>query len=331
MKTRLYFLVILLSFSLLQVTAKDVYIVDFHVDKAYNSILGNNVANEFERSLSLCKSKYRVIPRIKYQRHIKDKTFEATRRFLQEEGIDYIIYGNISRDDISNEFIIEYIFEEVNTLHIVLIETIKFKHISKLLNTNVRYKTIQTKLSSDDELCKRLNNGGPNIVDHGALPKNNEEEEEKPLADTDKDGIPDELDKEANTPMGSVVDEDGVALETPKGGDSWNSREEEMIRKMLPDLPNVPFEYGKSDISDDAFMKIDQMARLMKMYPIIIVKLEGMDTNNETLATQRAEKLKEYLVKNYRLPEKRFTIASKTDLGAQDEVVATIAFDKMDF
>ncbi|MGB0863002.1 MAG: hypothetical protein ACPG19_01185 [Saprospiraceae bacterium] len=323
-------IIIVFSFiTLLQAQTKDIFIVDFHNDKDYNSIIGKNIANEFERALGLCKSKYRVIPRIKYQRQIDGQTFEATKRFLKSQGIDYIIYGRISKDDISKQFVIEYIFEEVNTRSIVLIENIFFKEISKLLNSNNRYKTIQSKLSNDDELCRKLSKDDiPTIIDEDAIAKETEEQDGM-IMDNDGDGIPNSVDKEPNTPIGAKVDERGVEIKNVAKG--WTSIEKQAILKMLPDLPNIPFEFGKAEIKEDAYMMLDQMARLMKMYPIIIVQLEGMDTSDETLATERATATKKYLIENYQLPEKRFTTTFKTDLAANDEVVSTIALDKMDF
>jgi outer membrane protein OmpA-like peptidoglycan-associated protein len=329
MKSILTIIITCSFLTLLEAQTKDIFIVDFHNDKDYNSIIGKNIANEFERALGLCKSKYRVIPRIKYQRQIEGQTFEMTKRFLNSEGIDYIIYGRISKDDISKQFVIEYIFEEVNTHSIVLIENIYFKEISKLLNSNNRYKTIQSKLSNDDELCRKLSKDDiPTIIDEDAIAKETEEQDGM-ITDSDADGIPNSVDKEPNTPMGAKVDERGVEIKNIDNG--WTSIEKQAILKMLPDLPNIPFEFGKAEINEDAYMMLDQMARLMKMYPIIIVKLEGMDTNDKTLAANRAKVTKEYLVSNYKLPEKRFTTTSKTDLAAQDEVVSTIALDQMDF
>ena len=101
-----------ITVSIMAQSKKDLYIIDFHNAKEYNSILGKNVANEFENSLQLCKGKYRIIPRMKYQRQLEEKTFEYTKRFLEKQGIDYVVYGDIFHDDNSKHFTIEYIFED---------------------------------------------------------------------------------------------------------------------------------------------------------------------------------------------------------------------------
>lgn len=323
-------LVLLLVVVGLQAAPKDVYVVDFHNDKQYNSILGNNVANEFERSLSLCKSKYRIIPRIKYQRELHDQTFEATKRFLATEGIDYIIYGNIYRDDVTNMFTIEYIFEEISTRSIILIESINFSKITDLLNTNNRYETIQEKLKADEELCKRFSSqpSRAKVIDEGAAAKDNTSNTFD--GDDDNDGVPNSIDKEPNTPIGAMVDARGVEVKDENAGD-WKDAEREAILKLLPDMPNIPFEAGTAEIPVDAYMKVDQMANLMKMYPVIVVELQGTDPQDEALAQERARILKDYLMKSYRLPERRFVTSYKVDAAGSTQVVSRLALEKMDF
>lgn len=320
-----------MTVSVLAQQKKDLYIIDFHNAKEYNSILGKNVANEFENSLQLCKGKYRIIPRMKYQRQLEEKTFEYTKRFLEKEGIDYVVYGDIFHDDNSKHFTIEYIFEEVSTGSIILIETINFDHISKLVNASNRKQAIENKLKDDEELCKRFSDrpSQPTIIDEDAVAKTEADLLKK---DSDDDGVPDALDKEPNTPIGATVDERGVEVLTQaKGGSSWEQKEKNEVFEMLPDFPEIAFDDGKSEFNDDTYMKLDQIARIMKMYPIVIVKLEGLDTQNETLAIERSDKIKAFLVKNYRIPEKRFVTESKIDSDAKSKVVVTLDLEKMNF
>ncbi len=334
MKTILTNLLIFLIPMMLLAEQKDIYIVDFHNDKSYNSILGNNVANEFERALTLCKNKYRVIPRMKYERQLKGETFEGTKRFLQKEGIDYIIYGNIYNDDITNLYTIEYIFEELNTHSIILIENINFKELNTLINSNERYKSIEDRLKNDEELCKKfsLKRGKQGIIDEDAVAKADiGKGGEAP--DDDGDGVPNVLDKQPNTPLGAIVDIRGVEIKKGDNNGNWSSIEKQAvikIIKMLPDLPNIPFDDGKIELNDDAKMKIDQMANVMKMYPIIVVNLIGQDTADETLASKRSKVIKDFLMKNYKLPERRFVTSSKVETTAKALVETTLAFDKME-
>ena len=134
---------------------KDLYIIDFHNAKEYNSKLGKNIADEFSNSLELCKTRYRIVPREEYREQLQEKTFEECKRFLEKEGIDYVIYGDVFHDDDSKEFIIEYILEELETGAIFFIETINFRHISKLVNASKRQKIIDDKLKNDKNCCKR--------------------------------------------------------------------------------------------------------------------------------------------------------------------------------
>ncbi len=332
---KLYFTLIMSFFVTMSIFAqqkKDLYIIDFHNAKEYNSILGKNVANEFENSLQLCKSKYRIIPRMKYQRQLEGKTFEYTKRFLKKEGIDYVVYGDIFHDDNSKHFTIEYIFEEVSNGSIILIETINFDHISKLVNASNRKQAIVDKLKNDEELCKRFSErpSKPTIIDEDAVAKAEPNLIQK---DDDNDGVPNALDKEPDTPIGAIIDQRGVEIMSNKGSNSnfWKEGEKGKIREMLPDFPEVSFNNGKSDLNDDAYMKIDQMAQLMKMYPIVILKLEGLDTENETLAFERSKKIKDFLVENYSIPENRFVIKGEINKEAKSKVVATIDLEKMNF
>jgi outer membrane protein OmpA-like peptidoglycan-associated protein len=322
-----------LLFTLAFAQQKDIYLIDFHNNNEFFSILGKNVANEFENSLSLCKSKYRLIPRIKYSRQLEKKTFEETKLFLKDEGIDYVIYGDISKDDINNTYNIEYILEEVNTEKIILIETISFKSLSKLLNSTQRLKAIQAQLKYDDELCKKFTEKPqkPKVIDEGATAKGSDNDGDNSMnKDSDNDGIPDAIDKEINSPIGAVVDERGVEIKDAPLN-PMTSAERKAILEQLPQLPNIPFELDSTSIGEEAEMKVDQLARLLKMYPLIVVKLEGNDTDNIDLANQRAMTIKKYLMDNYKLPERRFTVSSKKGIELKTEVVSIIDLDKMDF
>ena len=136
---------------------KSIYIIDFHNNKEYNSMIGMNIAKEFQNVFHLCNCKYEVVPKSKYEEELEGITFEKTKRFLADQEVDFVIYGDIFQDDKSGDFMIEYIFEEVETSAIWLIETVNFKYSKKIVNASKRQKAIETEIRNNKYLCKHRN------------------------------------------------------------------------------------------------------------------------------------------------------------------------------
>jgi OOP family OmpA-OmpF porin len=99
-------------------------------------------------------------------------------------------------------------------------------------------------------------------------------------ADSDQDGVTDDVDKCPATPTGAVVD----AVGCPK----------KLDREMVMYL-DVKFAFGKSDIEGDGWSEIQKVSDFMHKYPSVKVTVEGYtdDTGpadfNQTLSRQRAD------------------------------------------
>jgi outer membrane protein OmpA-like peptidoglycan-associated protein len=115
-------------------------------------------------------------------------------------------------------------------------------------------------------------------------------------ADTDRDGVPDRDDKcpEAKETINGVDDEDGC----PDTGDPRVIYEE----GKFVILDAVTFEHGKSQIKEDSYSLLDQVALMIKANPDVNVQVEGHtdDTGprelNLRLSRARAQSVRQYLV-----------------------------------
>jgi OOP family OmpA-OmpF porin len=136
-------------------------------------------------------------------------------------------------------------------------------------------------------------------------------------ADSDKDGVVDDLDKCADTPSDVKVDPAGCPLDTDKDGVADNT-------DKCPDTPTsvvvddvgcpkkldrevsigleVNFVTGKADIQGDASAEIEKVDHFMKQYPAVKVTIEGYTDNqgsghsNKVLSQKRADAVKAALV-----------------------------------
>lgn len=136
--------------------------------------------------------------------------------------------------------------------------------------------------------------------------------------DTDQDGVPDDKDQCAQTPVGVAVNEQGCPLDADKDGvpDSWDKCPDTqagavvdadgcyqtLAQEVAIDL-NVQFATGKADIQGDASAEIQKVADFMKQYPTVNVTIEGHTDNrgnaakNKALSQKRADAVKAEIVK----------------------------------
>lgn len=138
------------------------------------------------------------------------------------------------------------------------------------------------------------------------------------VLDDDRDGVPNDSDRCANTPNGAAVDGKGCPLDSDKDGvaDYQDKCPDSKAGALVDDKGcyvvlknsetinlNVLFATGKSDIVGDAGAELAKVAEFMKRYPDTAVTIEGHTDNrgkadkNQTLSQQRAEAVRDALVK----------------------------------
>ncbi|GHT18699.1 hypothetical protein FACS189429_5570 [Bacteroidia bacterium] len=109
--------------------------------------------------------------------------------------------------------------------------------------------------------------------------------------DDDGDGVPNIRDLEPNTPSNAVVDFYGRTIKVGKDGSI--------------DLPAVFFDFDKYNLDNEAQQEIYKAAQIMKNNPNILCEVRaycdyiGGDKYNKTLSVNRANRVKEELVKVY--------------------------------
>ncbi len=154
-------------------------------------------------------------------------------------------------------------------------------------------------------------------------------QEFKAPVDTDGDGVPDDMDREPNTPKGNLVDKYGVTLS-----------------EIVSIAMNIVFDTNKADINMEFDDQIKAVADFMKMYPTVTAEIEGHTDNrgsdalNNDLSQRRADNVRDYLVNNFAIDSARlitkgygsaYPIAdNETSEGRQinRRVVATITTTK---
>ena len=144
--------------------------------------------------------------------------------------------------------------------------------------------------------------------------------------DTDKDGVPDYLDKCPGTPEGVQVDKDGCPLDSDKDG----------VPDYLDKCPGTPlgvkvdkdgcplpevvsitlkleFDTAKSDIKAKFNNEIKQVADFMKQYPGTKAVIQGHTDNvgseasNIKLSQARANSVRTYLIEKFGIEKDRLT------------------------
>ncbi len=108
-------------------------------------------------------------------------------------------------------------------------------------------------------------------------------------ADSDNDGVCDNVDKCPNTPANVTVDADGCPAVA------------EVVRVEL----DVKFDFDKSKVKEESYGDIKNLADFMNQYPATSTTVEGhtdsvgTDAYNQKLSERRASAVREVLVKQY--------------------------------
>ncbi|MCL1868157.1 MAG: OmpA family protein [Paludibacter sp.] len=111
--------------------------------------------------------------------------------------------------------------------------------------------------------------------------------------DDDNDGIPNIRDLEPNTPRGSIVDFYGRRVSTTATG------------APVVDIPAVFFDFDKFNLDETAKEEVFKAAQIMKRNPNVLCEIRaycdymGNDKYNKQLSINRANRVKEELVKVY--------------------------------
>jgi OmpA-OmpF porin, OOP family len=182
------------------------------------------------------------------------------------------------------------------------------------------------------------------------LPVKVEEPPPPPPVDSDKDGVPDNLDKCPCTPAGVTVDKDGCPLDSDKDGvpdyldkcpgtpagvavdnDGCPVKEEVVAKPVIIEKGrqtlNVKFDFDKSTIKKGYYKDINDLAKVMKNYPDLKVIIKGYADSvgdpayNKKLSRKRADAIKKYMVKKAGINANR--IAAK-GFGAEKPVASNV-------
>ncbi|MCX5850234.1 MAG: OmpA family protein [Deltaproteobacteria bacterium] len=116
-------------------------------------------------------------------------------------------------------------------------------------------------------------------------------------ADSDKDGVPDNLDKCPNTPIGVTVDKDGCPV----------------LKEKITITLNVEFDTAKAIVKQKYHDDIRRVADFMKTYTGTNAVIEGHTDNvgnaeyNDGLSKDRANSVRQYLIDKFGIDASRLT------------------------
>jgi OOP family OmpA-OmpF porin len=118
------------------------------------------------------------------------------------------------------------------------------------------------------------------------------------VADADRDGVADAMDKCSETPRNYAVDSDGCPIPV-----------EEVARVEL----RVNFDYDKSDVKTEYFDEIKEVADFMKQYSDVVIELEGhtdsrgAEAYNQGLSERRAAAVRQVMIDRFDISRARVT------------------------
>ena len=135
------------------------------------------------------------------------------------------------------------------------------------------------------------------------------------LMDSDKDGVPDNIDMCPHTPVGANVDKDGCTPIVEQKQETPVVVQKPLQEKISVAL-NVKFDTAKSFIKKKYRNEIKKMADFMKAYPETNVVIEGHTDNvdifreperNVRLSNSRADRVRKYLIDKFGIDASRIT------------------------
>ena len=144
-------------------------------------------------------------------------------------------------------------------------------------------------------LCTLLICGCASLEEHPPLATNQVAD----LKDQDSDGVINARDNCPNTPLGSVVDNDGCPTQS----------EQDKIQDL-----HVLFEHDKSVVREEYLAGIEKTAKFMQSHIDLTLVLEGhasqvgTQEHNQALSQRRAAAVKDIMVKQYGIAASRVII-----------------------
>ena len=310
-----------------------VYVASFAYPDPDLEYLGHEVAIDFQTILLTCKKRFKVYERRYYTSWLaEDKSpQDELKQEISPENIDYLVFGAIVYDKAENRYVIEYGFEEVNTSKILIVDNVVCDSKADLLDASTRLTQISYRIIDEFALCskeakpKKEKTKKPKQDTHGKVVI--KERVNYKYRDRDKDGIPDLIDMEKNSPIGAIVNARGVMISkevkekmTKKTAPTRNdTNDEEMdeevasiLAEMVPALPTISFTFNTNRVEEESYAQLHHVAMVMRMYPAVKIVVIGntSDTNN-TMAYNRALNTIEYLINNYDILPKRFALRYK--------------------
>ncbi len=170
-----------------------------------------------------------------------------------------------------------------------------------------------------------IDNDGDGIPDHldeePFTAKGAKVDNKGKAVDSDGDGVPDFMDLEADTPAGTLVNFQGKSI--PRDGTDGSGG---AAGASAAYLPSIFFDTNKSVILYKYYDRLANVALLMKNNPDVNLTLTGNadirggEGANNKLSQQRAESVKDHLVKIYGIDASRFKVESK---GEKDPLAKT--------
>ncbi|MCB9227321.1 MAG: OmpA family protein [Chitinophagales bacterium] len=170
------------------------------------------------------------------------------------------------------------------------------------------------------------------------------------LQDDDKDGVPNRLDQEENTPEGAPVNPKGIALDSDGDGVKDYEDDEPFSQPGLPVdakgvailppvednsnggaccgcddavFPSVHFDKDRYDIKPEFYAHLSILADKMVSCPDMMINATGMtdkddnDKYNEQLSWNRVNAVIDYLNKNYGIDRNRFIVNFEGESNAE--------------
>ena len=146
------------------------------------------------------------------------------------------------------------------------------------------------------------------------------------LNDKDQDGVNDDKDKCANTPLNTQVDNNGCPIKSGNQNLSSEDDDKDGVKNIIDKCPHTPlgekvdaqgcavndeafmslsvlFATNKATIVDNAFVDILKVAEFMRDYPDVVVTIEGHTDDrasiehNHKLSQRRAEAVRKELIR----------------------------------